>query len=89
MTGQIICLAVGFLFFIRHPRNNWPFLVAGACFFLNDAIRSLLTGFGLIDPLTAFVGSMSQPLTFIVSFAFLSLLLAAVTLPAARQFRTA
>src|SRR5688572_15906199 len=39
-TGQTICLAVGFLFFIRQPRNNWPFLVAAACFFLNDAVRS-------------------------------------------------
>ena len=87
-TGQSICLAVGLLFFIRHPRNNWPFLVAGACFFLNEAIGSLLTSFGLIDPLTAFVGSMSQPLTFIATFAFLFVLLATVTLPPVRQPRT-
>jgi hypothetical protein len=86
-TGQIICLAVGFLFFLRDPRNGWPFLVAGFCFFLNEAIRSLLTSFGLIDPLTEIVGSMSQPLTFIASFALLFSLLAATALPAVRQPR--
>ncbi len=89
ITGQVICLAVGLLFFIKHPRNNWPFLAAAACFFLNEAIRSLLTSFGLIDPLTAFVGSMSQPLTFTGTFAFLFVLLATVTLPPVRQPRTA
>ena len=68
MTGQFICLAVGLLFFIRDRRNGWPFLAAGLCFFLNEAIGSLLTRFDLIDPLTEFVGSMSQPLTFIASF---------------------
>src|SRR5688572_2254229 len=58
ITGQVICVAVGFLFFIRDRRNGWPFLVAGLCFFLNEAIRSLLMSFGLVDPLTEIVGSM-------------------------------
>lgn len=84
-TGQIICLAVGLLFFIRDRRNNWPFLLAGSCFFLNEAIRSVLTGLGLIDPLTALVGSMSQSFTFIASFVLLFALLAATTLPAVRR----
>lgn len=87
ITGQFICLAVGFLFFIRDRRNGWPFLVAALCFFLNEAIRSLLTSFGLIDPLTEFVGAMSQPLTFIASFALLFSLLAATALPTVRQPR--
>ena len=87
ITGQVICLAVGFLFFIRDRRNGWPFLVAAFCFPLNDAIRSLLMSFGLIDPLTEFVGSMSQPLSFIASFALLFSLLAAAALPAVRQPR--
>lgn len=87
ITGQVICLAVGFLFFIRDRRNGWPFLVPGLGFFLNEAIRSLLTNFGLIDPLTEFVGSMSQPLTFVASFALLFSLLAATALPAVRQPR--
>ena len=88
-TGQVICLAVGFLFFIRDPRNGWPFLVAGFCFLLNEAIRSLLTSFGLIDPLTEIVGSMSQPLTFVAGFALLFSLLAATALPTVRQPRAA
>ena len=87
ITGQVICAAVGFLFFIRDRRNGWPFLVAGLCFFLNEAIRSTLTSFDLIDPLTEVVGSMSQPLTFIASFALLFSLLAATALPAVRQAR--
>lgn len=89
ITGQVICVAVGFLFFIKDPRNGWPFLAVGLCFFLNEAIRSLLTSFGLIDPLTAMVGSMSQPLTFIATFALMFSLLAATALPAVRQARPA
>ena len=88
-TGQVICVAVGSLFFIRDRRNGWPFLVAGFCFFLNEAIRALLARFDLVDPLTAIVGSMSQPLTFAVSFALLFSLLAATALPTVRQPRAA
>jgi hypothetical protein len=88
ITGQVICVAVGLLFFIRDRRNGWPFLAAGLCFFLNEAIRSLLASNGLIDPLTELVGSMTQPLTFIASFALLLALLAATALPPARQART-
>ena len=87
ITGQVICLAVGLLFFMRDRRNGWPFLVAGLCLPLNEAIRSLLTNFGLIDPLTELVGSMSRPVTFAVGFALLLSLLAATALPAARQPR--
>ena len=87
MTGQVICVAVGLLFFIRDWTNGWPFLLAGSCFTGNDAIRSLLIRFDLIDPLTELVGSMSQPLTFIATFALFFTLLAATTLPAARQAR--
>lgn len=87
MTGQVICVAVGLLFFIRDRRNGWPFLLAGSCFTANDAIRSVLTRFDLIDPLTEVVGSMSQPLTFIATFALFFTLLAATALPAARQPR--
>ena len=88
ITGQVICVAVGLLFFIRDRRNGWPFLLAGSCFTANDAIVSLLTRFDLIDPLTEAVGSMSRPLTFIATFALLFSLLAATALPAARQPRT-
>jgi hypothetical protein len=87
MTGQAICLAVGLAFFLRDRRNGWPFLLAGACFPLNEAIRALLTRRGLIDPLTEFVGSLSQPLTFVATFALLLAGLAATALPAARRPR--
>lgn len=89
ITGQVICVAVGLLFFMRDLRNGWPFLVAAACFPLNDAIRAMLTGAGLIDPLTEFVGSMNQPLTFVATFVLMFSLLTATALPAARQTRPA
>ena len=78
---KVACLTVGFLFFIRDPKNGWPFLAAGFSFPINDAIYSLLTSLGLIDPLTGIVGSMSQPLTFIAIFALMFSLLAATALP--------
>lgn len=81
IAGQVICLCTGLLFFIRDAKNGWPFLAAAFCFPFNDAIYSMLTSLGLIDPLTQIVGSMSQPLTFIASFALLFSLLAATALP--------
>lgn len=81
ITGQAICVAVGLLFFIGDRRNGWPFLAAGSCFFLNEAVRSLLSSYGLIDPLTATVGSVGQPLTFVATFALLFSLLAATAVP--------
>ena len=87
ITGQVICVAVGLLFFIRDRRNGWPFLVAAFCFPLNDAIRALLAKASLVDPLTEFVGSMSQPPTFVATFVLMLSLLAATALPAARQPR--
>ena len=89
ITGQVICLAVGIVFFLRDRRNGWPFLVPGLGFFLNEAIRSLLASFDLIDPLTEFVGSMNQPLTFVATFVLMFSLLAATALPTARQARAA
>lgn len=89
MTGQAVSLAVGLLFFIRDWRNGWPFLLAGAFYFLNGAVQSLLASFGLVDPLTRAVGSLSQPLTFVAGFAIMLALLAATALPAARSPRAA
>lgn len=89
MTGQAICIAVGFVYFIRDVRNGWPFLLAGLFHSVNEGINSLLTSFNLIDPLTEFVGSMSQPYTFIGSFAvLLSLLVATGPRIARRPART-
>ncbi|MBJ7442264.1 MAG: hypothetical protein JHD35_25040 [Sphingopyxis sp.] len=84
-TGQAICFVVGLLFFLRDRRNGWPFLFAAACFPANEAIRSLLARFDLIDPLTRIVGSANQSLTFIATFALLFSLLAVTVLPTGRQ----
>ena len=89
ITGQAICIAVGLALFLRDRRNGWPFLIAGACFTLNDAIRGLLSKLGLIDPLTEFVGSLSQPITFVAAFALLGSILAMTALPTAGQPRPA
>ena len=77
ITGQAICLVVGIVFLIKDFRNAWPMLLAGLFFLLNELIRSFLTKHDLIQPLTEFVGSMSQPFTFIGSFAIIFVLLAA------------
>ena len=76
ITGQAICLIVGFFFFIKDFGNGWPFFLASSFFVLNELIRSSLAERNLIQPLTEFVGSMSQSFTFIGSFAVLSALLA-------------
>ena len=89
IAGQVTSLFVGLLFFIRDPRNGWPFLAAGFCFPFNDAIYFLLTSLGLIDPLTEFVGSMNQLLTFVATFMLIFALLAATALPTLRQPRPA
>jgi len=77
IAGQVICLVVGLVFFIKDFRNGWPFLLAALFFLLNEWIRSTLARNELIGPLTEFVGSMSQHLTFIGAFALLLGLLAA------------
>ena len=77
IAGQATCLVVGLLFFVKDFRNGWPFLLAGAFFFLNELIRSTLTKNQLIEPLTEFVGSIDQAFTFVGSFAVLLALLAA------------
>jgi hypothetical protein len=77
VTGQSICLIVGALFFIRDRRHGWPLLLVSSFFVLNEFLRSFLAKQNLIQPLTEFVGSMSQPLTFIGGFIVLCALLAA------------
>lgn len=75
ISGQVICLIVGLLFLIKDFRNGWPFLLASSYFVMNEFIRSILAGQNLIEPLTEFVGSMSQSLTFIATFALVFALL--------------
>ena len=84
ITGQGICLGIGLLFFLRDRRHGWPFLLAGACFTLNDGIKWLLTSQGLIDPLTRLVGTQDRTVSFVTVFMLMGLLLAALVLPSAR-----
>lgn len=85
ITGQSICLIVGLLFLLRDFRNGWPFLLAGLFFVANELIRSFLEKRSLMEPLTDFVGSMSQPFTFMGSFAILAVSLAATGILDARH----
>jgi hypothetical protein len=85
MTGQAICLVVGFVYFIKDVRNGWPFLLAGALHSINELINALLAGINLIEPLTQFVGSLSQPYTFVGTFIVLFSLLAATGLQVVRR----
>jgi hypothetical protein len=87
ITGQAITLAAGTLFFIRDVRNGWPFLLAPLSFLLNEAIRAFLSSRDLIDPLTHWVGGMSQPLTFVGTFMLLFAALTVRVLPSARPRR--
>jgi hypothetical protein len=77
MTAQAIAIAAGAVLFIRDVRNNWPFLIAGLFFALNELIKAVLASLDLMAPLTTFVGSLSQPYTFVATFAVVFLLLAA------------
>jgi hypothetical protein len=51
--------------------------MAGSFFSLNELIKELLEARSLLAPLTEFVGSLNQPLTFIASFVVMLALLIA------------
>lgn len=76
-ASRYACMGVGLLFFIRRPKDGWPFLLVASFFSVNEWLNSLLAKYDLIDPLTEGVGSMSQPLAFIGGFVVLVALLAA------------
>ena len=73
--GMYITLLVGLLFFLKDRRNGWPILVSSSIFIINDFITSILIKHDLIQPLTEFVGSLNQLITFFVSFIVLLFLL--------------
>ena len=74
-TGRYVCLFTGLLFFLKDRRNGWPVLLVSSFFTLNEYIDTLLIKLKLIEPLTAFVGSLNQLLAFLGSFIFLLILL--------------
>ena len=73
--GMYITFLVGLLFFLKDRRNGWPILVSSSIFIINDFITSILIKQDLIQPLTEFVGSLNQLITFFVSFIVLLFLL--------------
>lgn len=88
-TVEYTCIAIGLLFFIKDPRNGWPFLLVGSTFLLNESLKSMLEQRELIQPLTEMVASISQPLAFTGGFVSLLLLLAATGILKASPKRVA
>lgn len=74
-TARYICLFVGVIFFLKDRRNGWPILLVSSFFILNNFINTLLIKRNLIQPLTEFVGSLNQLITFFGSFIVLLMLL--------------
>lgn len=74
-TGRYVCLLTGLFFFLKDRRNGWPVLLVASFFSLNEFINSLLIRNNLIGPLTEFVGSLNQYLTFFGTFILLLVLL--------------
>ena len=75
ITGLVIRLIIGILFFIKDRRNNWPMLVTGLLPASSFLIVAILESYGLIPSLTAFVGSFNEIITFGGSFMLLLVLL--------------
>ena len=88
-TIQYTCIAIGLVFFVRDPRNGWPFLLVGSFFLLNEFTKSVLAKQELIHPLTLTVGSANPTAAFIVAFFSLAALLAATGILRPRSSRPA
>lgn len=84
-TAQLTSLFIGLLFFLKNWRYGWPYLLAGSTFVLNQFINSFLIKQNLIQPLTEFVGSLNQLITFLGSFSVLLILLTLTGIANKRQ----
>lgn len=74
-AGSIVGLVIGIIFFAKDRRNGWPVLLAGSTFTVNQFVNTYLGDHKLIQPVTEFVGSLSQVMTFVGSFLLLLVLL--------------
>lgn len=74
-TARYVCLGIGLLFFLKDRASGWPILLVSSFFTLNEYINQLLAKYNLIQPLTEYVGSLNQPITFFSSFIVLLILL--------------
>jgi hypothetical protein len=75
IMGSVICLIVGVIFLIKAYKTGWPLLVAASLLILNGLLHQVLADNNLIQPLTETVGSMNKPLSFLVSFFILLIIL--------------
>lgn len=75
ITGLVIRLIIGILFFIKDRRNNWPLLVTGLMPLSSILVGAILEKYELIPSSTAFVGSFNEIITFGVSFVIMLVLL--------------
>lgn len=73
--GSLICLIVGLIFLIKAFKTGWPLLLAASFLVLNGLLHQVLAENNLIQPLTETIGSLSEPLAFIVSFFVLLMIL--------------
>ncbi|HMK05187.1 MAG TPA: hypothetical protein VK489_13375 [Ferruginibacter sp.] len=85
VAARYICLFIGLLFFLKDRRNGWPILLTSSFFTLNNFINTLLTKQKLIQPLTEFVGSLNQFITFFGGFIVLLILLTLTGIANKRQ----
>ena len=84
-VGNYACLFIGLLFFLKDRRSGWVLLLVGSFFTLNSYLTTLLIKYNLIQPLTEFVGSLNQLITFLGSFIVLSILLTFMVIPNKRH----
>ncbi|WP_411768505.1 hypothetical protein [Winogradskyella sp. A3E31] len=74
-TAKAICAGIGLVFFLKNWKIGWPWLLVPACFYMNDFINSKLYEYDKIQDLTAWVGSMSESMTFFITLIVFTLLL--------------
>lgn len=89
MTGQAIIVVIALLMLFRDRRNNWPYVLAAASFFVGEGLKAWLTSMNLIDPLTRNVAGPNQALTFVLALAITAALLAITVLPPRKKIMTA
>lgn len=81
ITGLVIRLIIGILFFLKDRRNNWPLLVTGIMPISSLLVGAILESYELINPATAFVGSFNEIIIFGGSFVIILVLLLLTGIP--------
>jgi hypothetical protein len=84
-TSRYIILFIGLLFFLKDRRSNWPILLVSSFFVLNNYINTVLIKYNFIQPLTEFVGSLNELISFLGTFIVLLILLTLTGIANKRQ----